>query len=220
MAGPAELNFITGVAVGVSFSTETATADQPRSLRRRGGALADAVVNVMRVTLRDEAGKPQEFTFRNTTVHVREGQEVAIVRARRSGVKAPILLMLVNQSNGQRDEFPEGLRKAASQKGWRARWKALIGAAGIAVLTYFVLHVFVFSEQNPGAAIGLTILTTAVAFIALWGGFALADQVRLPAQDRAEMQRLRTEVRARLFAPPPPASAPALPAAPGHEPAH
>lgn len=221
MAGPAELDFVTGVAVGVSFSTETAVAsDRPRAIGRRGGGLADEIINVMHLTLRDSGGKTQEFAFRNTTVHVREGHDIAIVRARRAGLKAPLVLMLVNRSNGQRDEFSDGLRRAASQKGWRARWRALIGAACVALLTSPIAHFIVFSGANAAAALGVTLAAGGVAFVALWGGFALSDQVRLPARDRAEVQRLRAEVKAQLFAPPAPLSAPATADQTGRERAH
>jgi hypothetical protein len=204
MAAHALLDITTGAVTSVAFSSEA--AEGAPAYRRLGAALTDAVVNVMQLVLTDDAGKTHRFEFRNTTVGVKEGHVVAVVRAKKAGLKGPLTLMLVNRTTGQRDEFPKELRAAASQKGLRARWKALFAALLIGISAFGVSHVVTFGGQHVEAAIGLGLLAGVGAFVLLWGAIALSDQIRLPAKDRAEVQRLRAEVTAKLFAPSPPSA--------------
>lgn len=211
MPAPAVLEFTLGTVVAVDLASEPARADRPK----RGPALVDQTTNVLRLSLKDTAGKTHAFVFRNTTVGVRDGHKVAVVRAKRPGRREPIPLMLVNQTTGQRDEFPDGLRRAATQKGLAARWKALIGAlalgAAAGVISFYVT--LGGAQVWPAVAIGLAI--GIAAFLGLWGLIALIDQLTLPAKERAEIQRLRAEVNARLFAEHAPTT-PALPSGVAH----
>jgi hypothetical protein len=210
MAAHALLDITTGVVKRVSYASESVPPGLPR---RPGARLSDEVVNIVRLTLQDDAGATHEFEFRNTTVGVHEDQTLAVVQAKKPGLRGPIALMLVNKTNGQRDEFPEGLRKAASQKGLRARWKALMAAVPIGLLVGLVSLYITFAGQHGWAAVGLGAGAAAFSFVGLWGAIALSDQIRLPALDRAEVQRLRREVHERLFSPPP---APAANKTPPH----
>lgn len=196
MPAPAALDFTLGTAAAVQLTSEPAL---PGEARRRGPGLAAQTTNVLRMTVQDASGAKHAFVFRNTTVAVRDGQSVAIVRARRAGRRKPIDLMLINQTTGQRDEFPDGLRLAASQKGLRARWKALIGAVVLGALAGVIsFYVTLGGTQVwPASAIGLVV--GVAAFLGLWGLIALIDQITLPGKERAEVQRLRAEVNARLF---------------------
>lgn len=199
MPAQAQLDITEGVVTAVSLTSETV----PRQTTRRhprGGALADEVVNVLRVTVKGRDGKPRDFSFRNTTVGAAAGHTVAVVQAKKAGRRHPIPLMFVNESTGQRDEFPDGVRLAASQKGLAARWKAFIAATTVGLGAFAILHFAAYFGQQPWAAVLIALALTSGVFVALWGLIALADQVTLPAKDRAEVQRLRSEVNALLFA--------------------
>jgi hypothetical protein len=199
MAAHAQLEITTGTVSAVSLTSEAASPTP--SYRRLGAALTDAVVNVMQLSVTDEAGKAHRFEFRNTTVGVKEGHVVAVVRAKKPGLKAQATLMLVNRTTGQRDEFPEVLRAAASQKGLQARWKALFAALATGCAAFAISHWITFGGAQPTAAAGLGAVIGLASFFVYWGAIALSDQIRLPAKDRAEVQRLRAEVTAKLFAP-------------------
>lgn len=73
-------------------------------------------------------------------------------------------------------------------------------ATTVGLGAFAILHFAAYFGQQPWAAVLIALALTSGVFVALWGLIALADQVTLPAKDRAEVQRLRSEVNALLFA--------------------
>lgn len=209
MASIAQLEITSGTVSSVTLSSETGPS--PDVGRRRGGRLAEERINIMQLSLTFADGKSQTFDFRNTTVGVKEGHDVTVVRARRSGSKQPLTLMLINRTTGQRDEFPDNLRRAASQKGLPARVKAAMIALPIGLLVFAVSYWVTFAGAHVWAAAGLGFAAWIGSFILIWAIIALADQIRLPAKDRAEVQRLRTLINEHVRATPTPSPAPHSP---------
>lgn len=158
-------------------------------------------VNRMRVFLRDRAsGRENDVAFANSTVGVREGDIVTVARAKVSGQRAPVMLALINESTGQREEFPDGFKRAARNEVFGPRWKAFGISAGIFAIGW--LGSVIFSPPTPGVWRGLWPLFFAfLSFPVLWAGIAALDGLTRVRSDGAEAARIRSEIARQSGAP-------------------
>ena len=206
MATPAKLELIRGEVTKVQFTSETHVTPGAR----RG---AQSVLNKMRIFLREKTdGKERDFAFTNTTVGVHEGHAIAIARAIVRGANAPVLLALINESTGQRDDSEEGFARAARVDGFFGpRWKAAGMSGVLFLLGYLISRFFVSPERGEGWWISWPLFLSFLAFPVFWGATALWDHVTRGRTGDAEEERLRAEITARLRGPAPaqtPAPAP------------
>lgn len=194
MATPAKLELIRGEVTKVQFTSET---HMPAG---KGGP--GRVVNKMRVFLRERNdGRERDFLFSNTTVGVHEGHMICIARALTKG-RAPILLALINESTGQREESEDGFEAASVLPGFFGpRWKAAGGSAVIFVLGYLISRFIVSPGKGEGWWISWPLMLAFLAFPILWGGIALWDRITMGQTGRIEQQRLRTEIAEQLGKP-------------------
>lgn len=153
-----------------------------------------ASVNKMRVHLRDAAsGRDADAVFFNSTVGVQQGHLVTIARAHVRGRRAPVLLSLINESTGQREEFAEGFAQAVRTEFFGPRWKAFGVAAGIFLIGW--LASALFGAPTPGVWPGLWPLFLAfLSFPVLWGAVALLDRLTRVRSDGAAASAIRAEI--------------------------
>ena len=200
MATPAKLELIRGEVTKVQFTSET----HPAPGGKRGPSQS-RVINRMRVFLREKAGgKERDFSFTDTTVGVHEGHTVAIARAIVRGSKTPVLLALVNESTGQRDDCDEGFARAARVGGFFGpRWKAA-GMSGVLFLLGYLISRFIVSpEKTASTWITWPLVLAFLAFPVFWGGATLWESITNGRSGAVEEERLRAEIAARLTAPSP-----------------
>lgn len=192
MATPAKLELIRGEVTKVQFTSETHVAPG-----KRGG---QQVLNKMRIFLREKTdGKERDFAFTNTTVGVHEGHTIAIARAVLRGSQPPVLLALINESTGQRDDSEEGFARAANISGFFGpRWKATGLSAALFALGYLISRFIVSPEKGAGTWITWPLFLAFLAFPIFWGGVALWDRISQGRSGAIEEERLRTEIAARL----------------------
>lgn len=198
MATPAKLDLIRGEVTKVQFTSETHPV-----ATRPGAAPQTRVLNKMRIFLRESAGAPErDFSFTNTTVGVHEGHHIAIARAIVRGAKTPVLLALINESTGQREEADEGFARAARIDGFFGpRWKAAGMAGVLFVLGYLVSRFFVSPDKGPATWISWPLFLAFLSFPAFWGGVVVWDRIAHGQAGRAEEERLRREIAERLGKP-------------------
>ncbi len=199
MGAPAKLEIIRGEITKVQFTSETAPA--------RGAAAKPQTVNKTRIFLRETAGGPErDFVFTDTTVGVHEGHTIAIARALARGHKGPILLALINESTGQRDESAAGFARAARPYAmFGPRWKAFGLSAALFVAGYLASRFFVSPDKGAGWWISWPLMLAFLAFPVFWGLAALWESMTQGRAVRDGEGALRAEIATRL-APPAPAS--------------
>lgn len=158
----------------------------------KGRAPRSVTVNKMRVHLRDRtSGRDADVTFENSTVGVQEGHLITVARARVR--RGPVLLSLVNESTGQREEFPAGFARAIRTEFFGPRWKAF-GLSTAIFLTGWLWSAL-FSQPTPGVWLGLWPLFLAfLSFPVLWGGIATLDRLTRVRSDGAAMNAIRAEI--------------------------
>lgn len=196
MAIPAQIGVLKGDVTRVHL-----TADSRIVPAAKGRPARSEPVNRMRVFLRDRAsGREAEVSFVNSTVGVHEGHVIAVARARVRGQKAPVLLALINETTGQREEFAEGFARASRNEVFGPRWKAFAISAGIFVIGW--LGGLVFTDPTPGVWRGLWPLFLAfLSFPALWAVIAGIDAVSRVRSDGASAAAIRAEIARQLGAP-------------------
>ena len=195
MATPAKLDLIRGEVTKVQFTSETHPV-----ATRPGAAPQTRVLNKMRVFLREAAGAPErDFAFTNTTVGVHEGHTIAIARAIVRGSKAPVLLALINESTGQREEAEDGFTRAARVDGFFGpRWKAFGMAAALFVLGYLLSRFIVSPATTSATWISWPLFLAFLSFPIFWGGTVVWDRFANGRTGRVEEVRLRSEIAQRL----------------------
>ncbi len=198
MATPAKLELIRGEVTKVQFTSETHPA--PGSRR---GAAQNIILNKMRIFLREKTDdKERDFAFTNTTVGVHEGHTIAIARAIVRGAKAPVLLALINESTGQRDDSEEGFERAAHVDGFFGpRWKATGLSTVLFVLGYLISRFIVSPDKTASTWITWPLFLAFLAFPIFWGGTVLWDRITRGRTGEVEETRLRAEITARLAGP-------------------
>lgn len=198
MATPAKLELIRGEVTKVQFTSETHLAP--------GGKRAppqNRVVNKMRIFLREKAdGKERDFAFTNTTVGVHEGHTIAIARAIVRGAEAPVLLALINESTGQRDDSEDGFERAGRVGGFFGpRWKAVGMSTVLFAFGYLISRFVVSPEKTASTWITWPLFLAFLAFPIFWGGTTLWDRITSGRSGQVEEERLRAEITARLARP-------------------
>jgi hypothetical protein len=197
MPAPAKLMITTGEVLRVQLTSETHMLKSPTPT----GAQS-RVVNKMRIFLRDNAdSKEKDFTFVNSSVGVREGHRISVVRAQLRHIKAPLLLMLVNHATGQREESENGFVTAMSPKGYFGpRWRAL----GLTTILFFlfwgVSHFIVRKGDGGLMSFFMSFMFSFLTYPVFWGGVVLWDRFTVPKRERVEADRLRAEINGRLAA--------------------
>lgn len=189
MARPARIDVLQGDVTKVQLTSETHVIPGAK-----GRAPKNEIVNKMRVFLRDRAGgRETDVTFANTTVGVHEGHSIAVGRAFVRGRRSPVLLTLVNESTGQREEFADGFARALRTETFGPRWKAFGLSAAIFFLGW--LWNALFGQPTPGVWRGLWPLFLAfLAYPAFWAGVAGLDGLTRVRSDGAETARIRAEI--------------------------
>lgn len=196
MATPAKLELIRGEVTKVQFTSETHPAP--------GGKSGPAIIlNKMRIFLREkDGGQERDFAFTNTTVGVHEGHTIAIARAIVRGARAPVLLALINESTGQRDDSEEGFERAGHVDGFFGpRWKATGLSAVLFVLGYLISRFIVSPDKTSSTWITWPLFLAFLAFPIFWGGTVLWDRITRGRTGEVEEARLRAEITARLAGP-------------------
>jgi hypothetical protein len=189
MARPARIDVLQGDVTKVQLTSETHVIPAAK-----GRAAKSEVVNKMRVFLRDRAsGRETDVTFADTTVGVHEGHTIAVGRAFVPGRRGPVLLTLVNESTGQREEFAEGFARALRTETFGPRWKAFGLSTALFVIGW--LWNALFGPATPGVWRGLWPLFLAfLAYPAFWAGVAGLDGLTRVRSDAAETARMRAEI--------------------------
>lgn len=177
------------------------TADHRLAPAAKGRPARTEPVNIMRVFLRDRAtGREAEVSFVNSTVGVHEGHVIAVARAKVRGARAPVMLALINETTGQREEFPDGFRRAARNEIFGPRWKAL----GLSVAIFIIgwLGSLVLADPTPGVWRGLWPLFLAfLSFPALWAVIAGLDSLTRVRRDGASTAAIRAEIARQMGGP-------------------
>lgn len=197
MPAPAKLMITTGEVLRVQLTSETHMLKSPTPT----GAQS-RVVNKMRIFLRDSAdGKEKDFTFVNSSVGVREGHRISVVRAQLRHIKAPLLLMLVNHATGQREESENGFTTAMSPKGYFGpRWRAF-GLTTILFFLFWAISHFIVRQGSGGLmSFFMAFMFSFLTFPVFWGGVVMWDRFTVPKRERVEADRLRAEINGRLAA--------------------
>lgn len=160
------------------------------------------ILNKMDVRVRDASdGKEKDFSFINSSVGIREGHKLSIVRGLRKGHKLPLLLMLINHSTGQQEESETGFLKAMSTQGmFGPRWKAGLAAMGIAAASFPLIHYVWRAGEGMMMSSLFALGAGVIMFPAIWAGLSLLDGRRRPQRDMVEAERLRAEIESRLGA--------------------
>ncbi len=189
MARPARIDVLQGDVTKVQLTSETHVI-----AGAKGRAPKSEVVNKMRVFLRERTGgRETDVTFENTTVGVHEGHAITVGRAFVRGRRGPVLLTLVNESTGQREEFADGMARALRTETFGPRWKAFGLSAAIFLLGW--LWNALFAQQALGVWGGLWPLFLAfLAYPAFWAGVAGLDGLTRVRSDGAETARIRAEI--------------------------
>lgn len=196
MAGPAQIGVLRGDVTRVHL-----TADTRMAPAAKGRPARQEPINRMRIFLRDRAsGREAEVSFSNSTVGVHEGHVIAVARAKVRGQRAPVTLALINETTGQREEFPEGFAKAARNEVFGPRWKAAAGSVAIFLMGW--LWGSIFGSGSPGVWAGLWPLFLAfLAFPAIWAGIAGFDALTRVRRDGAAAAAIRSEIARQLGGP-------------------
>ncbi len=198
----AKLECVTGEAVKVHLTSET-PVEAARAGRAEGLLASRQVVNRMRVFVRPPEGKERDFEFVNSSVGVREGHSVTVVRAKPPGPARLGAIALINHSTGEREEIAGAFARACAQAWIPARWRA-IGFAGLVGLLYWAAAALGdLPLRGPGWAFVIAVF----AWPLLWALGAILDALVLPARQRAAETHLRAEIEGKLKAPEGPASA-------------
>ncbi|MDZ4778583.1 MAG: hypothetical protein SGJ23_17525 [Alphaproteobacteria bacterium] len=160
----------------------------------KGRPARNVPVNKMRVHLRDSvSGRDADAVFTNSTVGVHQGHLIAFARAFVRGRRGPVMLTLINESTGQREEFPEGFAQAIRTEFFGPRWKAF-GASSAIFLVGWLWNAL-FAQPTPGVWLGLWPLFLAfLAFPVLWAGVAALDSLTRVRSDGAAANAIRAEI--------------------------
>jgi hypothetical protein len=110
------------------------------------------------------------------------------------------MLALINETTGQREEFPDGFRRAARNEIFGPRWKAL----GLSVAIFIIgwLGSLVLADPTPGVWRGLWPLFLAfLSFPALWAVIAGLDSLTRVRRDGASTAAIRAEIARQMGGP-------------------
>jgi hypothetical protein len=157
----------------------------------------------MRVFLREgPQAKERDYGFADTTVGVHEGHRIAIARAHVQGEKAPVLLALINESTGQREEWDAGFERAARPGGFFGpRWKAFGLSAGLFAVGYLVSRFVMSPERSDTWWVSWPLMLAFLAYPAFWGGVVLWEHVAHGARAKDAVAALHAEIAQRLAPP-------------------
>ena len=146
-----------GDVIEVQLTSETVVMDGGRAQAAPGH-----ITNRMRIFVRETDGAERTYDFEESELGVRDGQRVAVVRARIKGETEPVNLILFNLSAGKRDLFEAGLAAHLGRRPFFGpRWKAFALSLGLAGVFYFVSH-----YQLGRGPVGAGFLAAMFAFLA------------------------------------------------------
>ena len=182
-----KLEIIEGDAVKVQLTSETHAP-------ARGGVKANdkllvssKVLNRMRLFIMRADGKEQDFQFVNSTVGVREGNRVAVVRAKPNGPGPWLVVALYNLTTQTREEQIGAFAKAARQQWIGARWRAGMWAAGAFALDLLIGKWLHPHDHSFWIAISFGIVAYPIAWAIGW----ITDLIVLPERQREAEKALR-----------------------------
>jgi hypothetical protein len=188
------LEIIEGEVVKVQLTAETHVAGRSKVRADGDVMISSKVVNHMRLFLVGGDGKERDFRFTNTTVGVREGHRVVVVRAKPLGPGGWLTIALYNLTTELREEQIGAFAKASRQQWMQARWRAVFWAIGVALVYWPVSEALHLSGRGLGIAIAFGIL--AYPFAWLLGG--ITDSIVLPSRQRAAEKALRKAIAEKM----------------------
>lgn len=192
-----------GEVIDVQLTSETVVIDTPMGRRPTGEP--GHITNRMRLFVREE-GKEEIYDFEETNLGVREGQRVAIVRARMQREPAPINLLLFNLSSNSHEPVEAGLRIYLRRKRFFGpAWKAAALALVTAIVAYLVSTLI---YQRTSVSAGFIAAAFACLFPAYWWLWGAWDRITDKMRYKAARTRLITEMSARVQAYAAPAAPP------------
>ena len=188
------IEIVEGEVVKVQLTSETHVAGRARVQLGSDVLVSSKVVNHMRLFIAIDAKTERDFSFINTTVGVREGHRVAVVRAKPAGPGPWLNVALYNLTTQLREEQIGAFAKAARQQWIPARWRA--GAWGFAA---FLIDMLVGQFLHPRdhslkVAVAIGVLVVPLA----WLIGAITDRVVLPARQRQAEKALRFSIDERM----------------------
>ncbi len=190
------IEIVEGEVVKVQLSSETHVA--PRAKADLDGDLlvSSKVVNFSRLFLLGSDGKERDFQFANTTVGVREGHKIALVRAKPDGPGPWYNLAIYNFTTEQREEQIGAFAKATRQRWVPARVRAIVWAVLIGLVHWGLATVTDLRGKGfvVAAAVGV------LAYPLVWAFFGTIDALVLPGEERAAEKALRKAIDQKMAA--------------------
>jgi len=191
-----KLEIIEGDVVKVQLTSETRVAGRGGAKASEKVLVSSKITNRMRVFLLGADGREQDFQFANSTVGVREGHRVAVVRAKPAGPGPWLTVALYNLTTQVREEQIGAFARAARQQWLGVRWRAAFWALGVFVFYWPLSEILPLAERQrgPGIALALAILTYPFASAIGW----IVDRLVLPARQREAEKALRFAIEERM----------------------
>jgi hypothetical protein len=162
------------------------------------------ISNRMRLFVKLTDGEEQKFDFEDTELGVRDGQRVAIVRAKPKRAPAPVNLMLFNLSSGERDIFEPAVAtylKRTSVLG--PAWQA-IGWSLLLAFVFWLVSDFVVRRGEGGMmSIFLAIMFAFLTYPLFWWLCSLWSRLSARMRYQAARKHLIADVEQKVavFAP-------------------
>jgi hypothetical protein len=188
------IEIVEGEVVKVQLTSETHVAGRARVQPGSDLLVSSRVINHMRLFIAIDEKTERDFSFTNTTVGIREGHRVAIVRAKPAGPGPWLNIALYNLTTQQREEQIGAFAKAARQQWVQARYRAALWGAGVFVLDLLIGPYLHPRDHSLKVAVAMGVLAVPVA----WLIGALTDAIVLPARQRAAEKALRAAIDERM----------------------
>jgi len=199
MAVPS-LEIIAGEVTAVQLSSE-AIEDAPEAPRRGRHKPKERIINQMRIFVRDDAGKEDDYDFEESSVGVREGHRVVVVRASDKKVPKPVILVLHNLSNSEREEVEENFALFTDRP--YVLSPAVVGflwALGTFVLGFLASRFVVSPDKGMGWNIGWPLMAAILGFFGFWGLTVAWRAILRRSKSERGRNAIRAEIQGRLAA--------------------
>lgn len=185
-----KIEIVEGEVVKVQLTSETHVAGRAHVKVGSDVLVSSKVVNHMRLFIAIDEKTERDFKFTNTTVGIREGHRVAIVRAKPAGPGPWLNIALYNLTTQQREEQIGAFAKAARQQWIPARWRAGVWGFGAFVLFWLfsaIAGLKLNGQDHLKVAIAIGVLVVPIA----WLIGAITDRIVIPSNQRAAEKALR-----------------------------
>jgi hypothetical protein len=199
MAGP-KLEIIAGEVTEVQLRSE-AIEDAPNAPAHGRRHPKERIINNMRIFVREDNGHEDDYDFEESSVGVRQGHRVVIVRATDKRVSKPVILALHNVSNDEREENAENFA-LFTDRGPKLgpRLLAFAWTVGVFVIGFLLSRFVISPEKGMGWWISWPLFFSFLAFPILWGAIVLWRSVTRRVSAERARNAIRAEIAARLAA--------------------